>query len=132
MSVLDLGWTTWAADPLCAQTDPETFFPTKGGSTRMAKKVCGSCPVSADCLEYALHHDVAGVWGGTSYNQRRRLRDEQGITASRVGLYVSDDTQQGQVVDLHQRGVAVEDIAAHLSVSIDAVRQHLLRYRNAA
>ncbi|QRN80660.1 MAG: WhiB family transcriptional regulator, partial [Nocardiopsis sp. BM-2018] len=44
----DLGWQERA---LCAQTDPEAFFPEKGGSTREAKKVCQSCEVRAECLE---------------------------------------------------------------------------------
>src|SRR5690606_8749782 len=35
----------WQADALCAQTDPESFFPEKGGSTRDAKTVCASCDV---------------------------------------------------------------------------------------
>lgn len=29
---------SWQADALCAQTDPEAFFPEKGGSTRDAKE----------------------------------------------------------------------------------------------
>ena len=37
-----LGWQT---DALCAQTDPEAFFPEKGGSTRDAKKICTTCDV---------------------------------------------------------------------------------------
>lgn len=58
----DLGWQERA---LCAQTDPEAFFPEKGGSTREAKKVCRSCEVRAECLEYALEHDERfGIWGG--------------------------------------------------------------------
>jgi WhiB family redox-sensing transcriptional regulator len=35
----------WQTDSLCAQTDPEAFFPEKGGSTRDAKKICASCEV---------------------------------------------------------------------------------------
>ena len=31
---------SWQERSLCAQTDPEAFFPEKGGSTREAKKVC--------------------------------------------------------------------------------------------
>ena len=34
---------SWQERALCAQTDPEAFFPEKGGSTREAKKVCVSC-----------------------------------------------------------------------------------------
>lgn len=30
----------WQERALCAQTDPESFFPEKGGSTREAKRVC--------------------------------------------------------------------------------------------
>ncbi|CAM5404664.1 Transcriptional regulator WhiB [Streptomyces griseoloalbus] len=50
----ELGWQERA---LCAQTDPESFFPEKGGSTREAKKVCLACEVRSECLEYALAHD---------------------------------------------------------------------------
>jgi len=34
---------SWQERALCAQTDPEAFFPEKGGSTREAKRVCLSC-----------------------------------------------------------------------------------------
>ena len=37
----------WQERALCAQTDPEAFFPEKGGSTREAKRVCMSCDVRA-------------------------------------------------------------------------------------
>lgn len=65
----------WQTDALCAQTDPESFFPEKGGSTRDAKRICESCEVSAQCLEYALANDERfGIWGGLSERERRRLR----------------------------------------------------------
>ncbi|MCH6471121.1 WhiB family transcriptional regulator [Sinomonas terrae] len=69
------GELAWQADALCAQTDPEAFFPEKGGSTRDAKKVCSSCTVRAECLDYALSNDERfGIWGGLSERERRRLR----------------------------------------------------------
>ena len=65
----------WQSDSLCAQTDPEAFFPEKGGSTRDAKKICTTCEVKAQCLEYALQNDERfGIWGGLSERERRRLR----------------------------------------------------------
>ncbi len=71
----DDGELSWQGDALCAQTDPEAFFPEKGGSTRDAKKVCGSCMVKSECLEYALGNDERfGIWGGLSERERRRLR----------------------------------------------------------
>lgn len=65
----------WQGDALCAQTDPEAFFPEKGGSTRDAKRICSTCEVKAQCLDYALANDERfGIWGGLSERERRRLR----------------------------------------------------------
>jgi WhiB family transcriptional regulator, redox-sensing transcriptional regulator len=64
----------WRDAALCAQTDPESFFPEKGGSTVAAKRTCCACEVRAECLEYALvHHIREGIWGGMSDRERRRL-----------------------------------------------------------
>jgi WhiB family redox-sensing transcriptional regulator len=65
---------SWQDSALCAQADPEAFFPIKGGSTREAKKVCRACPVRAECLEYALiHQERYGIYGGLSERERRKL-----------------------------------------------------------
>jgi WhiB family redox-sensing transcriptional regulator len=65
----------WQERALCAQTDPEAFFPEKGGSTREAKRICAGCDVRAECLEYALAFDERfGIWGGLSERERRRLK----------------------------------------------------------
>ncbi|WP_347060708.1 WhiB family transcriptional regulator [Blastococcus sp. HT6-30] len=69
------GEDAWRQDALCAETDPEAFFPDKGGSTREAKRVCTGCPVRAECLEFALANDERfGIWGGLSERERRRVR----------------------------------------------------------
>ncbi|GAA1920577.1 WhiB family transcriptional regulator [Nocardioides marmoribigeumensis] len=66
---------SWQERALCAQTDPEAFFPEKGGSTREAKRVCLTCEVRNDCLEYALGNDERfGIWGGMSERERRKLK----------------------------------------------------------
>ena len=71
----DEGLLSWQERALCAQTDPEAFFPEKGGSTREAKKVCTQCEVRAECLDYALAHDERfGIWGGLSERERRKLK----------------------------------------------------------
>jgi WhiB family redox-sensing transcriptional regulator len=67
----------WQDRALCAETDPESFFPEKGGSTREAKRICSGCEVRAECLEYALAHDERfGIWGGLSERERRKLKRE--------------------------------------------------------
>ncbi len=69
----------WKDRALCAETDPEAFFPEKGGSTREAKRVCASCDVRGDCLDFALSNDERfGIWGGLSERERRRLKKQVG------------------------------------------------------
>lgn len=71
----DTGDLDWRDRALCAQTDPEAFFPERGGSVREVKRVCRSCEVRAECLEYALENDERfGVYGGLSERERRRLK----------------------------------------------------------
>lgn len=64
---------------LCAQTDPELFFPHKGGTSAPAKRICGRCEFLNPCRRYALtarggDRPVTGVWGGTSERDRQRIR----------------------------------------------------------
>lgn len=69
----------WQERALCAQTDPEAFFPEKGGSTRDAKRICTSCDVRGECLDYALENDERfGIWGGLSERERRKLKRRAG------------------------------------------------------
>jgi hypothetical protein len=64
----------WQSDAMCAQTDPEAFFPEKGGSTRKAKIVCLGCEAIQQCLVYALQNqEDFGIWGGHSERERREL-----------------------------------------------------------
>lgn len=66
----------WTEAALCAQVDPELWFPEKGGTTEPAKAVCARCDVKAECLDYALAHgERFGIWGGVSERTRRRIFD---------------------------------------------------------
>lgn len=58
---------------LCAEVDPELWFPEKGGSSAAAKTLCFACPIREACLAYAMTTDEIGIWGGTSANDRRQL-----------------------------------------------------------
>jgi WhiB family transcriptional regulator, redox-sensing transcriptional regulator len=65
----------WYERAVCPQTDPEAFYPKKGGSTREAKRICRGCPVIDQCLQWALDNDERfGIWGGLSERERRRLK----------------------------------------------------------
>lgn len=76
LEVLGVDSEEWMDEALCAQTDPEIFFPEKGGSTRQAKRMCMRCTVSAECVDYALRNEEKhGIWGGNSERERRKLAD---------------------------------------------------------
>lgn len=70
----------WRKRSLCRDSNSELFFPI--GATGIAldqidaaKDVCGVCPVHGECLEFALAtNQEAGVWGGTTEDERRKLR----------------------------------------------------------
>lgn len=65
----------WMADALCAQVDPDLFFPEKGGLNHQAKATCLKCPVRVECATYAIENDEPfGVWGMTSEHDRRKPR----------------------------------------------------------
>lgn len=67
--------TEWMADGKCREHPAATFFPQDGVGVIRAQRICATCPVSEQCLEYALvNHVDHGVWGGKSERERRRLQ----------------------------------------------------------
>jgi WhiB family redox-sensing transcriptional regulator len=74
---------TWRNEALCRDTDPELFFPVGNtgdaiGQIELARTVCNDCQVRSQCLEFALAtNQDCGVWGGTSEDERRRIRRER-------------------------------------------------------
>ncbi len=73
---------TWRDQALCAETDPELFFPEKCAPTAPAKQVCALCDVRAECLAEALALGADGVWGGLSPKKRQRLGGKPYATAA--------------------------------------------------
>lgn len=74
---------SWRDSALCAQSDGDAWFPEKGGTTRYAKKICRGCPVTTDCLEWALDNgEEFGVWGGMSERERRKLKRNREANAA--------------------------------------------------
>ncbi|MBV1849725.1 WhiB family transcriptional regulator [Catellatospora tritici] len=71
----------WQHHGACRGRDSLQFFHPDGerGSSRgrretAAKKVCGSCPVRAECAAHALTtREPYGVWGGFTEHERHRL-----------------------------------------------------------
>lgn len=73
----------WRYHAACRDEDPELFFPIGSSGPALtqieeARQVCRRCPVATACLEWALDSDQdSGVWGGTSEEERRKLRRQR-------------------------------------------------------
>lgn len=60
--------------------------------TDMAKEICNECPVMVECLNYALHHESYGIWGGLTERERqtmRRIRNIKMATKEPINVAVS-------------------------------------------
>ncbi|MGA0863753.1 MAG: WhiB family transcriptional regulator [Ilumatobacteraceae bacterium] len=66
--------TAWMQRGNCRNYPPATFFPSDGVGVDRARAICKGCPVTGECLEYALSERIEhGVWGGCSERERRRI-----------------------------------------------------------
>jgi hypothetical protein len=71
-------------EPLCIEIGSELFFPE--GEARVAavahneaKKVCNLCKHLDDCAQWAIKHELYGVWGATTPLERQEIRKQYGI-----------------------------------------------------
>ena len=73
---LELADTTWMDGAACRRlADPDAFFAASGDELEEARQVCAGCPVREACLAWAVDREwVEGIWGGTTFVQRRQLR----------------------------------------------------------
>lgn len=128
----------WMLDALCAQTDPEAYFPEKGGSSREAKAMCRTCEVSAECLDYALANDERhGIWGGLSERERRQLKKGTTTTSGPSlapslggphrprGRVVLSDDDQAAIVTAYLDGTSETSLAKAHHVGADRIGQIL-------
>ena len=72
---------------VCAQIDPEIWFPTGNSQTgAMAKRLCLTCPWLQKCRDYAVGVDVVGIWGATNEKERSKIRKVQRLKVERLDL----------------------------------------------
>lgn len=69
---------SWQESGACRRLSPDAFFHPEGerGAARIqrataAKRVCGGCPVLAQCRSHALAaREPYGIWGGMTEEER--------------------------------------------------------------
>lgn len=72
---------SWREEAACVGVAPRVFFPTEGQTYDAARSVCGRCPVSAECLDFALEVEARcgmaerhGMYGGITLSARYKMR----------------------------------------------------------
>lgn len=98
---------------VCTSTDPEIWYYsnfdseseyrtvepieiagwTAGYATTNAilASICENCPVLKECFNYALYHEYHGFWGGTTQDNRKRLRRQHRIIVSDISVNFLND-----------------------------------------
>lgn len=108
------GALKWHKDALCAQTDPDLWFPEKGDSPQVAKLICGECPVLETCREEALiNAEGHGIWGGLTVKERNMIRKERGLETPWVRRM---QAKKQHAMFLLAYGLPVSDVALSLHV----------------
>lgn len=75
----------WMRRGNCRHQHPSTFFPSDGVGVELARRICATCPVKDECLEYALTERIDhGVWGGASERERRRILKRRRLAAAQA------------------------------------------------
>ena len=73
----------WRAAGACVSADPDLFFPISSAGKAVAqiaeaRRICGRCQVRSQCLDFAMATgETAGIWGGTTPEERIRARREK-------------------------------------------------------
>jgi hypothetical protein len=91
----------WKLDASCRGANIEEFFPlriSKDNSDRISKvmNLCDTCPVNAECLYDAVWHDSVGIWGRTTYRQRKYFiskllsGDRYSVTLKKCSDFIKD------------------------------------------
>lgn len=118
----------WMFSGLCGQSDPDTWFPRKGGDARPAKRICLSCSVLAECAAFALaRDDLLGVWAGMSERERRLARNGAPKPLAHPPEFYRE--RADQIRAMAAAGKSVAEIAAAVDAPPARVRDLLRRDR---
>jgi len=86
VKVVDKDWREKAACRGLIAPDYVWFPPrgryvsTRAGAispTQRLLDLCEGCPVRITCLDFAIAGNEPGIWGGTSFRQRRAIKKER-------------------------------------------------------
>jgi len=79
-------------DPSCKGIDTDIFFPQErktidsqsrefydNDTVNLIRAICNGCVERKACLQWALHHELHGIWAGTTPSHRQSIRAKHNI-----------------------------------------------------
>ena len=67
-------WPTFLSEGDCIGKDPTLFDDEDHKKSVMAKRICDKCPVKAQCAQWGIDNEDAGIWGGLDDKDRAKAR----------------------------------------------------------
>ena len=130
--------TDWRHDAACREATPEAAegffaFETQDELIAVAKRVCAACPVTEQCLTWAMASGQDfGVWGGLTADERRERRrstNRSAATSTRKPVTTGATSSVDVNEVTHWRGLGVSDaaIAVQLGVQLETLRKAMRR-----
>jgi WhiB family transcriptional regulator, redox-sensing transcriptional regulator len=123
----------WQDQSVCRRYKPEVFFGQSGQAMTVdeenyAKGICSQCPVSDQCLKYALTFDERenfGVWGRTTPAERRRMKRGRAQASAKDSAATArmSKLRQQEARRLSTMGAHPQEIAAQLGLSLRHTRR---------
>lgn len=63
----------WTSLAKCSEDTHNLFFSKYKKEQQIAKSICQTCPVSLDCLQFAIENECTyGIYGGLTSQERER------------------------------------------------------------
>lgn len=114
--------TEWRARAACRNSDRELFFLDRDSDLEEPRRLCGICPVQADCLAEAIEiRDVEGFRAGLTGEERHRLLPKRSTR---------QEVDVDAVLHMHSIGWTSTAIGVAVNVSADLVQHVIRRHRN--
>jgi WhiB family redox-sensing transcriptional regulator len=76
---MEAAMSDWMTRGACRDQPNHVFFPPAGEhGGREAKRICATCPVKKECLEFAIDtRQEYGIWAGMTANERQAFEDKR-------------------------------------------------------
>ncbi|MGW1468498.1 WhiB family transcriptional regulator [Streptomyces sp. NPDC002308] len=123
------GATRWMKSAACRNKKLELFFPVgerqAADKTARAKKLCASCAVRPECLQWAMDtQQEAGIWGGLDGRERRDRGQERRRSYGLANLPAVQEILNLRIDEFHAaaaKGLSPGLIAKELGTNVQTV-----------